>query len=312
VAGWGGATFNHATTGFALTNAHTTLACTACHNATFGNYNITSAACAQCHMSDYNGTNNPPHATAGFPTTCDSCHTTVAGWGGATFNHTSTGFTLDGYHATMACTGCHNATFGNYNITSAACWNCHQTDYNGTTAPAHAAAGFPQTCNTCHSTTNWSGATFSHPTTPLALTGYHATMLANNQCSLCHVGNNYTNTPSTCVPCHQTDYNTTTNPNHAASAFPTTCNTCHTFTDWTGAQFTAHDSSYFPIYSGTHNGKWTSCADCHTNSADYSVFTCIVCHQHSNQTSVTSGHSGVKNFVYNGTSCYACHPKGNS
>ena len=64
----------------------------------------------------------------------------------------------------------------------------------------------------CHSTTNWSGATFTHPSTPLALTGYHATMLTNNQCALCHVGNNYTTTPSDCWSCHQTDYNNTTNP----------------------------------------------------------------------------------------------------
>jgi hypothetical protein len=271
------------------------------------NYSLTSGACWNCHQTDYNNTTNPAHKAAGFPQDCSTCHTTTD-WTGATFNHASTGFTLTGAHTSLQCVQCH--VNNNFSLTSAACWNCHQTDYNGTTNPAHQAAGFPQDCSTCHSTTNWSGATFTHPTTPLQLTGYHATMLTNNQCNLCHVANNYTNTPSDCWSCHQTDYNNTTNPGHAAAGFAQTCNTCHSFTDWTGAKYTAHDAAYFPIYSGNHNGKWTACSDCHTNSSNYAVFTCIACHQHSNQTQVTSDHQGVKNFTYTPTSCYSCHPKG--
>jgi hypothetical protein len=304
---WTSATFNHATTGFALTGAHTSLQCAQCH--VNSNYSLTSGACWNCHQTDYNGTTNPPHLASGFPQDCSGCHTTTD-WTGATFNHAATGFALTGFHATMQCAQCHVNNNFSLNSSNTACWSCHQADYNGTTSPAHAAAGFPQDCSVCHSTTNWSGATFTHPTTPLALSGYHATMLANGQCALCHVGNNYTSTPSDCWSCHQTDYNGTTAPSHVASAFPQTCNTCHTFVDWTGATYTAHDTAYFPIYSGTHNGKWTSCSDCHANSADYSVFSCIICHQHSNQTSVTNEHGGVKNFVYNGTSCYTCHPRG--
>ena len=305
ITNWTSATFNHATTGFTLTGAHTSLQCAQCH--VNSNYSLTSAACWNCHQADYNTTTNPPHAAQGFPQDCSGCHTTT-NWLGATFNHATTGFTLTGMHATLQCSQCH--VNNNYALTSAACWNCHQADYNATNNPPHASAGFPQDCSVCHSTTNWSGATFTHPSSPLALTGYHATMLTNNQCSLCHVGNNYTSTPSDCWSCHQTDYNNTTNPNHAAAGFAQTCNSCHTFVDWTGAQYTAHDAAYFPIYSGTHNGKWTTCGDCHTNSSNYAVFTCIACHQHSNQTQVTQDHQGVKGFVYNGTSCYTCHPKG--
>jgi hypothetical protein len=302
---WTSATFNHATTGFTLTGAHLTLQCAQCH--VNNNYSLTSGACWNCHQTDYNNTNNPPHLAAGFPQDCSMCHTTTD-WTGATFNHATTGFTLTGAHLTLQCNQCH--VNNNYSLTSGACWNCHQADYNGTTNPPHLAAGFPQDCSTCHSTTDWSGATFNHPTTPLQLTGYHATMLANNQCNLCHVNNSYTNTPSDCWSCHQTDYNNTTNPNHAAAGFAHTCDSCHTFVDWTGAQYLAHDSAYFPIYSGTHKNAWTQCSDCHTNSSNYAVFTCIVCHQHSNQQQVTSDHQGVKGFVYNGTSCYGCHPKG--
>ena len=302
---WTSATFNHATTGFALTGAHTNLQCAQCH--VNSNYSLTSGACWNCHQADYNGTTNPPHAASGFPQDCSGCHTTTD-WSGATFNHATTGFTLTGAHTSLQCNQCH--VNNNFTLNSAACWNCHQADYNGTTNPSHSAAGFPQDCSTCHSTTNWSGATFTHPTTPLQLTGYHATMLTNNQCGLCHVGNNYTSTPSDCWSCHQTDYNNTTNPSHVAAGFAQTCNSCHTFVDWTGAKYTAHDSAYFPIYSGTHQGKWTQCSDCHTNSSNFAVFTCIACHQHSNQAQVTAQHQGVRGFVYNGTSCYSCHPKG--
>ena len=198
VAGWGGASFNHTSTGFALTNAHTTLQCTQCHNATYGNYSITSGACANCHMAEYNGTTNPNHKAAAFPTTCDTCHTTVAGWGGATFNHTTTGFALTNAHTTLTCAQCHNSTYGNYSIASGACANCHMTDYNGTTNPNHKSAAFPTTCDTCHTTVaGWGGATFNHTSTGFALTNAHTTL----QCAQCHNATfgNYSITSGACA-----------------------------------------------------------------------------------------------------------------
>jgi hypothetical protein len=97
---WKGATFNHATTGFALTGAHTTVQCAQCH--VNGNYTLSAAnrACASCHLTDYTTTTNPNHKTAGFPTDCTGCHNTVQ-WKGATFNHTATGFALTGAHTTV-------------------------------------------------------------------------------------------------------------------------------------------------------------------------------------------------------------------
>jgi hypothetical protein len=192
----------------------------------------------------------------------------------------------------------------NYSLTSAACANCHLTDYNGTTNPNHKSAGFPQDCSVCHSTTNWTSATFNHATTAFPLTGAHTTVT----CSSCHVNNVFKGTPKDCYSCHKTEYTSVTNPNHTAAGFPTTCNTCHTTTAWTGATFT---HSLFPIYSGNHNGKWSTCADCHTNSANYAVYSCITCHQHA-QNNTDGDHKGVKNYVYSATSCYTCHPRGSS
>ncbi len=297
-----GATFNHATTGFTLTGAHTSLQCAQCH--VNSNYSLTSAntACASCHLTDYNNTTNPSHKTAGFPTDCSGCHTTTS-FAGATFNHAATGFTLTGAHTSAQCAQCH--VNGNYtlNTASTACANCHLTDYNNTTNPNHKSAGFPTDCSICHSTTNFTSATFNHATTAFPLTGAHTSVA----CASCHVNSVFKGTPKDCYSCHKADYTGVTDPNHVAAGFPTTCDTCHTTTSFSGATF---NHTWFPIYSGTHKGKWTTCADCHTNPANYTVFSCIVCHQHSNQTSVTKTHSGVKNFVYNGTSCYSCHPTG--
>ena len=41
------------------------------------------------------------------------------------------------------------------------CVSCHQQDYT-TATPNHAAAMFPNTCASCHTTTRWDGATFDH------------------------------------------------------------------------------------------------------------------------------------------------------
>jgi len=287
-AGWVGAVFNHASTGFALTGTHATTQCAQCH--VNNNFNLTSAACFNCHATEYNGTTNPPHKTAGFPQDCSLCHTTT-NWLGATFNHATTGFALTGAHTSLQCAQCH--INNNFSLTSAACVNCHLTTYNATTNPNHTAAGFPTTCDTCHTTTNWLGATFDHSKTGFALTGTHTT----TACALCHVGGNYKLTTALCYDCHKAVYLATTSPNHIAAGFPTTCETCHTTTVWTGATF---NHTWFRIPH--HSAKL--CSDCHTNSSDYSVFTCTNCHL---KAPTDAKHSGNKNYVYDSLHCYACH-----
>ena len=291
---WLGATFNHASTGFALTGTHATIACSTCHGAT--PLTASNAACASCHLKDYQGTTNPAHASVGFPTDCSLCHSTT-NWSGATFNHATTGFALTGVHATIACSACHGAT--PLAAANALCASCHLTTYNATTNPNHAAAGFPTDCSLCHSTTDWTSATFDHSKTVFPLLGPHTTVA----CALCHIGNNYTTTPTDCYSCHKADYTGTTNPGHVAAGFPTTCATCHTTwttTGWAGAVF---NHTWFPIPHHTA----TQCSQCHTNSSDYTVFVCTSCHT---QGPTTSQHSGVKGFVWNSANCYACHKNG--
>jgi len=290
---WSSATFGHtAYTGYALTGMHATLTCTQCHSKGYSN---TPVACYGCHQADFTSTSSPNHVNAGFPTDCSICHTT-AGWSPSSFDHSKTSFPLTGAHLTTACTQCH--VNNNYTSLSTSCYGCHSALYNSpSTNPNHVSAGFPQDCSVCHNTTSWSGAVFDHSKTPFPLTGAHLTV----QCSSCHLNNVFVGTPTDCYSCHKLDYQGTTNPNHQAAQFPTTCGTCHSTTSWAGAVF---NHTWFPTNHGGANGV---CSTCHTNANDYSVFTCTNCHSKS---STDREHGGVKGYVYNSVNCYACHKGG--
>ncbi len=288
---WANASFNHNNTGFPLTGAHTKLPCQQCH--VNGNYNLTSGACSTCHMKDYNNTTDPNHVQAGFPTDCSICHSTIS-WSGAKFDHSKTGFPLTGAHTTLQCAQCH--VNGNYKLNNTACVSCHLNDYNKTNNPNHAQVGFPQQCEVCHSTTAWIPANFDHNKTAFPLTGAHKTV----PCANCHVNNNYQNLPTDCYGCHKKDYDNTTDPNHKAAGFPTTCLTCHTTQSWQGAIF---NHTWFPR---DHGGAKT-CSNCHTNPSNYAVFSCTICHA---KQQTDQEHQGVGGYVYNSPNCYQCHPSG--
>ncbi len=294
---WQPATFDHSKSGFPLTGSHTVppRQCADCH--VNNNYNITVTTCISCHQTDYNGATTPvPHA--GFPTTCEQCHDTVL-WTDGKFDHSTTGFPLTGMHTVppRACADCH--VNNNYNLNSTACVTCHLKDYQGTTNPNHASANFPQTCETCHDTTNWTDATFNHNNTGFPLTGLHT--VPPRQCTDCHVNNNYSLNSTACVTCHLKDYQGTTNPNHVSANFPQTCDSCHSTTTWLNATFN-HDSTGFSL-TGSHTVPPRQCTDCHVNN-NYNITatTCVSCHQTDYNTATTPvPHTGFP------TTCENCH-----
>ncbi len=256
-----------------------------------------------CHQADYDG----EHATAGFPTTCLSCHTQT-GWDGAQVDHAalSGGFQLVGSHASAACTDCHAVP--GYTLlfpdpaTQDDCVACHQADYDG----EHAGSGFPTTCLSCHTQTGWDGAQVDHVALSggFQLVGSHASAA----CTDCHAVPGYTllfpdpATQDDCVACHQSDYDG----EHATDGFPTTCLSCHNVDTWSATSFD-HDAQFFPIYSGSHQGRWNQCADCHTVPGDFGSFSCTTCHTRSN---TDRDHSEVSGYTYETSACFACHPRG--
>jgi hypothetical protein len=227
-----------------------------------------------------------------------------------TFNHTT--FPLVGVHATTACTTCHNPPYApsanNYSAVPTTCYGCHVRDFTGATTPVPH-TGLATTCDSCHKNTDatWSQkGSFVH-NAYFALAGAHAAA----PCSQCHnppyapSTNNYLSVPtSPCSACHLRDYNNATTPvNHIAAGFPTTCDSCHKFSDATWMQGT-FNHTYFPITSGNHN---VPCAQCHTTPNVFTVFNCIGCHT---QATTNGHHTGVRGYVWASPACYSCHPNG--
>ncbi len=328
---WDGAEFDHNTqTTFPLTGAHIAQECMSCHGG--GVYQGLDTQCQACHLADYNGTTDPPHAASGFPTDCETCHNTTS-WDGAEFDHnTQTTFPLTGAHIAQACASCHGG--GVYRGLATECQACHLTDYNGTTDPPHAASGFPTDCETCHNTTAWDGAEFDHDTqTTFPLTGAHV----EQQCRSCHGGGVYQGLATECASCHLTDYNGTTDPAHAVARFPTECETCHNTTSWDGAEFDHDTQTSFPLTGahiaqecmschggGVYQGLDTQCQACHL--ADYNGTTdpphaasgfptdCETCHNTTQWLGAAFDHNTQTSFPLTGAhiaqECMSCHGGG--
>lgn len=289
---WVGANYDHGF--FALSGGHAGHDCLSCHAGE--SYSGTSPECYSCHDQDYAATVDPNHQTSGFSTDCTQCHGTTT-WIGASFDHAA--FPLTGTHGTLDCVSCHSG--GVYTGLSGECYACHQDVYDATSNPRHASAAFATLCQACHGNVTWTGANYDHGF--FALSGGHA----GHDCLTCHVGETYAGTNAECLACHQQDYDSTSNPPHAAAGFGSDCTGCHNTTSWLGATFD-HDT-FFPIYSGAHRTPWNDCSDCHVNPASYAEFTCLSCHDHS-QARMDDKHSGERGYSYDSNLCYECHPNG--
>ncbi len=217
--------FNHSTSNFPLTGAHSTTPCTSCHTNGFTTPPPTD--CSGCHTPDYNQTLNPNHAAIGIPTTCTTCHTTVTGWKPATFPTHNNYYVLAGAHISIAnnCGLCHN---GNYNSTPNTCAGCHMTDYNQTNNPPHASAQFPTNCESCHNQSVWVPSTFNHDGQYFPIySGKHAGQWT--LCADCHTNpTNYA--VFSCIDCHTHSQTTTNNQHSGVSGYSynsQACFQCH-------------------------------------------------------------------------------------
>jgi hypothetical protein len=341
---WLTANFDHATTGFPLTNSHQmapagkVTACTDCHIS--NNYNLTIQAndCGNsgCHLTTWQQTNNPVHPAAGAPfaaANCATCHNPTL-WTNVVFNHSATGWALTGSHQlapagkVVACTDCHKGN--NYTFTAANtdCYGCHQTEWKSTPSfggavPNHITAGFPATasaCATCHPITQWADGKFDHTAFGFPLTNSHA-LVANGgkvpSCTSCHISNNYNLqiAPTDCgnSQCHLTTWQQTNNPVHPSAGPPfaaANCSTCHNTVSWTTAIFD-HATTGWPL-TGSHQlapaGKVVACTDCHVgNNYTFTAANtdCYGCHQTAWQSTTTIGGS-VPNHITAGFSTSMC------
>jgi hypothetical protein len=78
---------------------------------------------------------------------CASCHSlTTTDWNTDIVDHSF--FPLEQGHNIQDCAACHAS--GEYSSASPLCISCHQADFNGTSNPKHASAGFSTNCMECH------------------------------------------------------------------------------------------------------------------------------------------------------------------
>ena len=236
--------FNHYYTNFPLEGQHVSVDCRACHETLV--FSEAQPECISCHTDMHNMT---------VGSDCARCHTTE-NWlvDNITELHQDNGFPLLGAHNVASCTDCHiSASNLEFNRIGNDCINCHLDDYNATTNPNHQEAGFSTDCTQCHREDifDWNTDKVNHDFFPLTK-GHDIA-----DCAKCHAGGDYSNTPTECVACHQTDFDNSQHPNHQSASFSSNCIECHT-TDpgWSPARFEQHDFEYFPIYSGKHEGEW--------------------------------------------------------
>lgn len=280
----------HKGTTFALDGRHVMVACAACH--VNGVTRGTPSSCASCHWVRRQ---NDPYRTA-LGSQCESCHRTSS-WSAVKWDHgVETALVLGGTHRTLTCIACHaNRRFTG---TSGACVTCHRADYDRTTTPNHAAAGYATTCDSCHrmSDSAWQGAAVNHNAF-YPLLGVHATVT----CTTCHTNNRYAGTPTTCVGCHRSTYDRTTSPNHAAAGYATTCDTCHRATDATWLSAAFNHGQFFPLV-GLH--ATASCAACHASNVYRGTpRDCYTCHAAAYRATSNPNHLGA-GFP---TTCDTCH-----
>jgi len=262
-----GANFNHNAALFQLQGKHVPLACSACHVSAHSltDLRATPQDCFACHQKD--------DAHKGkFGTSCAACHTPDS-WDPFKFDHSLTGFPLDGKHIGVVCEKCHLNDI--YHGTSHDCVACHQKDdkHNGQMGT---------NCAGCHTTAGWAQVNINHSLFAFPLTGAHVRVA----CETCHKNGVFKGTPQDCYSCHQAK-----DPHQGR--FGKDCAACHTTEAWKPANFD-HNLAAFKL-TGAHTTA--ACAGCHQNGVYQGTpQDCYSCHR------AKDAHQG--SF---GTNCATCH-----
>ncbi|MFK5878515.1 MAG: hypothetical protein QM478_03350, partial [Flavobacteriaceae bacterium] len=240
--------FEHNETDFNLEGAHTQVDCKSCHTSMV--FDKAPNQCASCHTDIHSMT---------VGNDCARCHTSND-WliDNIPEIHEENGFSLIGVHGTLSCIDCHNSEPNlRFDNLGNECINCHQNDYLTAETPNHIDLDFSTDCIECHDPLGigWDSDAIDHDFFPLTL-GHDIP-----DCRECHTNGTYSNLSPECITCHQTDYDTTTDPDHGNVGFPTDCIECHTTNPgWTPATIN-HD--FFPLTLG-HDIQ--DCTECHLTS----------------------------------------------
>ncbi|MEQ8857456.1 MAG: hypothetical protein RIC56_02305 [Pseudomonadales bacterium] len=244
--------------------------------------------CLECHedISADLAAKHGFHGTDGRleETACRDCHTEhegrdadIVGLVPEAFDHTLTGFVLDGGHSTLSCADCHAAD-SPFRDAEPACRSCHEAD-----DPHRGNLG--DDCAACHAPSAWDDVGFDHTAeTDFALLGGHDGLA----CEACHIGQVYEDTPAECANCHALD-----DVHHGERG--SACGDCHSEERWQETQFDHAAETGFALH-GSHADL--TCAACHLDNMALAQppQACAGCH------SADDVHQGQR-----GDQCGDCH-----
>ncbi len=288
---WNSSTFDHNSTGFYLLGMHGQADCSACHSQAVSN---ASRECQSCHMNDYNLTSDPAHLEAGFPTECRDCHDSFT-WN-SSFSHEQTGFVLAGAHTSILCMDCHPSQ--RFDDTPENCSGCHAADWTTSSEPPHEDADFEMDCESCHTESAWTPGLWDHTIdAEYAFTGSHIGL----SCTDCHLSAPYSEQSDECYFCHKSDYDNSLEPNHVTGELSTTCEVCHSTTNWETMEID-HNLTEFPLI-GAHANE--PCASCHSESYNLSPL-CQGCHAQDYEDTFIGPSPNHEQFEFS-MDCETCH-----
>ena len=228
--------FNHNTMSkFPLVGKHTRVDCAKCHPG--GAYKPITTDCVDCHQDDN------PHGDTFGDAPCSNCHSPID-WKKTRFDHSVTGFDLQGRHVGQPCYRCHPNGTELEDDTKPECSFCHTDVHSGqfeaaldapleevTTAAIEqtkkqefAVAGIEQPkhqdCDRCHAGfDSWRIPFFDHELSRFKLTGKHQAV----PCSGCHTQGHFRPIDTACGNCHY---------NFHEGQFSKECDDCHTTEQW--------------------------------------------------------------------------------
>ncbi|HLK36254.1 MAG TPA: cytochrome c3 family protein, partial [Polyangiaceae bacterium] len=188
-------TFDHSTTGFPLTGAHTHAPCVACHNST----RPIKRDCASCHEDFHRGR---------LSQSCDQCHSS-AGWRVTQplEVHRRTRFPLTGMHVLADCSQCHlRASEQKFTDAPVDCYGCHEQDYRRSGIfPVHVGTAgsppLPRDCSLCHRALAWVPANTSRSLVATTMSALRTQIAPPNHDARFPIGFGSHRT-ATCSDCH--------------------------------------------------------------------------------------------------------------
>jgi hypothetical protein len=165
---------------FKLTGAHLATPCFTCHKKNDRwSFREIGIKCNDCHKNIHESVLDSKYDPE---PSCVNCHGSNE-WSEITFDHSKTGYTLEGAHLRQLCKTCHfkpdeqGLLVQRFSRLSSRCTECHKDTHQN-----QFETSIGNSCLKCHDYFDWSAGMFNHNNTAFVLDGKHK----NVACAKCH------------------------------------------------------------------------------------------------------------------------------